>query len=192
MDVWVVELGPAGGGSLAGLDSWERARADGYHSPAERARFIGAHRACRQIIGAVLARAPGDVVFSRAASGKPAIAGASLQFSLSRSAGLAVVAITAQPVGIDIERIRPGVWTPSFAAAQFGAAAAGATDEQLFELWTRREAWAKLTGAGVVGESFAGDRQPAHLLSVPLPAGYAGTTAVVDPVSRLVTHNWRV
>jgi 4'-phosphopantetheinyl transferase len=191
VEVWIVALDRGATAHADILDAEEHARAGRLRSPVERARFVAAHCACRHIIGAFVGAPPGDVVLTRTASGKPSIAHApSLHFSMARSVDLAVVAIAAQPLGIDIERVRPNVWSASFAGAQFGREASGATDEELFRLWTRREALGKLVGDGLITAQRA-DGRGALFLDVPLPGGYVGTAAVTSPVCGMVTRVWR-
>jgi 4'-phosphopantetheinyl transferase len=95
--------------------------------------------------------------------GGPASAAAPppLSFNLSHSGGLALVAVAAggTEVGVDVERLRPrrdlvrmaARWLP---AADAEAVAAVADDEReaaFYAAWTRFEARAKCTGAGLSG-----------------------------------------
>jgi 4'-phosphopantetheinyl transferase len=83
-----------------------------------------------------------------------------LQFNASHSTSLAVVAFARwREIGIDIERIRPhlldnslttAVYSPAEAAA-FSALPAQERARAFFGSWTRKEAYLKAIGVGLVG-----------------------------------------
>lgn len=87
----------------------------------------------------------------RASGGKPIVrAPGPLEFSFARSNDLAVVAVAHEPVGIDLERLRDGVWTAALARSAVGVdAGSRLSDIDLYRLWVRREAYAKLNGQGI-------------------------------------------
>lgn len=66
-----------------------------------------------------------------------------LHFSLSHTKGAALAAISYSPVGADVESVRPvhSVTSRRLLETPHG-------DLELFELWTLRESWYKLTGKG--------------------------------------------
>ena len=66
-----------------------------------------------------------------------------MHFSVSHTRTAALVAVSAAPVGADVEQVRP--LHPAMARR---LAQADCGDLQPFELWTLRESWFKLTGAG--------------------------------------------
>ena len=66
-----------------------------------------------------------------------------LHYSVSHTRTAALVAVSAAPVGADVEQVRP--LHPAMARR---LAQADCGDLQPFELWTLRESWFKLTGAG--------------------------------------------
>ena len=66
-----------------------------------------------------------------------------VHFSVSHTRTAALVAVSAAPVGADVEQVRP--LHPAMARR---LAQADCGDLQPFELWTLRESWFKLTGAG--------------------------------------------
>jgi 4'-phosphopantetheinyl transferase len=105
--------------------------------------------------------------------GKPALAGRDgdgVSFSLSHTAGLALLAVGAREVGADVERrvdwdVRPAArlaLTPA-ENARVAKAPAGGVDDFL-ELWTRKEAYLKGIGLGMVHDparvTFAAGRGP--------------------------------
>ena len=95
----------------------------------------------------VAARETWDVSLPEAAAlpgGKPFFpAYPSLHVSLSHTRGVVLAALSEHPVGADAERRRP---LRAATAERLFAADRG--DLELFELWTLRESWFKLTGAG--------------------------------------------
>ena len=64
-------------------------------------------------------------------------------FNLSHTGGAVLVGISDQPVGVDIERVRP------VAPASLKRLAAGVEEKDFFPCWVRREARAKLDGVNM-------------------------------------------
>lgn len=78
------------------------------------------------------------------AAGKPVFPDCpALHFSLSHTRGAVMAALSSAPVGVDVERRRviPEVVRRRLFEVEHG-------DLELFELWTLRESWFKLTGRG--------------------------------------------
>ena len=78
------------------------------------------------------------------AAGKPVFPDCpELHFSLSHTRGAVLAALSSAPVGADVERRRviPDVVRRRLFEVEHG-------DLELFELWTLRESWFKLTGHG--------------------------------------------
>jgi 4'-phosphopantetheinyl transferase len=105
--------------------------------------------------------------------GKPALAGpdgVGVSFSLSHTAGLALLAVAAREVGADVERrvdwdVRPAArlaLTPAENARVADAPAGGVAE--FLDLWTCKEAYLKGIGLGMVHDparvTFAADRGP--------------------------------
>ena len=89
--------------------------------------------------------------------GKPQLAdGCGLHFNISHSGGMALVAISSEEIGIDIERMdmpadHRGVAQTVFAPSEIEtleSADASNLSETFFSLWTRKEAYLKATGQG--------------------------------------------
>ena len=74
-----------------------------------------------------------------------------LHFSVSHTRTAALVAVSAAPVGADVEQVRP--LHPAMARR---LAQADCGDLQPFELWTLRESWFKLTGTGDLRAGMSG------------------------------------
>ncbi|MFG2177301.1 4'-phosphopantetheinyl transferase family protein [Streptomyces abikoensis] len=125
LDLWLLRLpGPwLGAAALdeAPLDGEERARADSFTHPFDRAGYVAAHLTLRRILGAYLGVAPGAVELAREACpccggphGRPAAPGGP-SFSLTRGDGLVLIGVAAAPVGVAAERL-PTVHTVTEAA----------------------------------------------------------------------------
>jgi 4'-phosphopantetheinyl transferase len=169
--VWRIELARVD--LLPILDKSERARAAAFRFEEHRRRFIAAHVALRRTLAPYLASDPAALRFSIADYGKPYLAGASLRFSLSHSAGLALIAVALDTdLGVDVEHIRPNPDVVALARRFFPpdeAAAVAADPPSFYRYWTRREAFLKALGLGLRG------------LSLPIPPGYCLTDLNAPP-----------
>jgi len=128
-----------------------------------------------------------------------------LSFNLSHSHRLALLAVVhGARVGVDLERVRPGVRGEAVSrrfftgreAAALAAVPHGVRDAEFFRTWVRKEAYVKAIGAGVpsglarFSVSVAGDApsigvtelEPGpsvfSLYDLDVPAGYVGAVAV--------------
>lgn len=159
--VWRVDLGAAGG------------RAE-------------ARAASRAILARYLGAEPEEVELTAGERGKPELAASPppISFNLSHSGGLALVAVAAggAEVGIDVERLRPrrdlarlaARWLPEDDAKAIAAAHERDREVVFYAAWTRFEARAKCTGAGLGGPP-PGPEVVALALDV--DAGYAAALA---------------
>lgn len=153
------------------LSADERARAVRFRPPGAWRRFVVAHGWLRRILGAALDADPASLVFGIGPWGKPTLGGpwaaAGLQFNLSHSHELALLAVTTGPaVGVDLERLRPIPRATQLAERYFAAPeradlaqVAGTAEETVtfFNCWTRKEAFVKAQGQGLAWplDSFA-------------------------------------
>lgn len=107
--------------------------------------------------------------------GKPFFPGTpEVQFSLSHTRGAALAGLSARPVGVDVERLRP------VRAAALRRTEGAASETEFFQTWVRREARCKLRGVGVGAmlhsePPFAPEE---HYREVTLFPGYVAGTAV--------------
>lgn len=156
-DVWIVstarlEAQSAALCSLAGEDG-PRAPARGF---------------LRVLLSATLGVPPDELRIERrcpacgGAHGPPTCGG--LSISVSYTDGRVAYALSQGPVGIDVERVRPGYPWARVAPLVFGAsepqrfadAAPDDRDARFFGAWTRREALGKATGEGLLGRPTSG------------------------------------
>src|SRR6185436_3144973 len=80
------------------LNAEERARADRFHFERHARRFTVARAFLRSTLGAAIGRPPESLEFVFAEYGKPSLAGGEIEFNLSHSHELAVLAIAETPV----------------------------------------------------------------------------------------------
>ena len=159
--VWWLSLEsepPAVEEGLRLLSAEEQARADRYHFPRDRRRFVLARAFLRTLLGDYTGEAPVRVPLHLSASGKPFLADRSdLHFNLSHCEDRGVLAIARRQIGVDLERIRAIPEALSIAASTFApsetqalrAFPAELQSEAFLRCWTRKEAYVKARGAGL-------------------------------------------
>lgn len=144
---------------VALLSADELLRAERFHFPLHKNRFIAARSALRQLLSFYLDCHPQQITFSYAAYHKPYLASpwSDVQFNLAHSYHLGLVAVTKQqPVGVDIEKIRPAHYAAIakryFTIEEYHALLSLPADSQLkafYRLWARKEAVMKAVGKGL-------------------------------------------
>ncbi|GAB2970488.1 4'-phosphopantetheinyl transferase family protein [Nocardioides montaniterrae] len=185
------------------LDAEERTQAGSYVRAELRRPYEIAHAATRRIIATALRTEPGEIRFGRhdcprcgEPHGRPRIEGSDLEFSLSHTPGLVLVALADRPVGIDTERCPDpdglaglvGVLHPD-EAEEVSAAPDDAQAAQRFtRAWTRTEAYLKGLGIGLGREPQADylgtGTDPQRFIDgwqvrdIEVPEGYAAAYAV--------------
>jgi 4'-phosphopantetheinyl transferase len=190
---------------LADLSPDERARAQSKRTTEAAHAYAAAHAGLRRVLGVELGVEPASVAISHTAHphGKPTLVdGGELHFNLSHTHGLALVTLArGVEVGIDVEWLGRRVRTEALAGSLFTAAereelarAPDAERDRCFlQLWTRREAYAKMTGEGLsraaargddpdnseAGAPFEGPR--ARLMDLDLGETHVGALAVEEP-----------
>jgi 4'-phosphopantetheinyl transferase len=136
----------------------------------DRNRFLRARYCVRNLLGAYLMMNPQDVLIAVGAHGKPFLPSQyRMEFNLSHSGDAGVFAIgrvadteggVSNAIGIDIEVIRRPSDIRSLATsvfsvvelAEFGALADDALSLPFFTCWTRKEAYLKAIGTGLMSE----------------------------------------
>lgn len=145
------------------LSTEERARAERFSFDRDGNRFIAAHGILRLILAYYLDVDPCEIKFCFEKNGKPILKNAfgetGIQFNLSHSEGLALYVFTRdRKVGVDVECIRKidemeqivEQFFSSKERAFFGALPIGRKQATFFNWWTRKEAFAKATGDGLL------------------------------------------
>ncbi len=164
------------------LDENERRRADAFRRPADRALYVSAHLALRRLLAAHLGSTPQEVRLVRDRGGRPTLAGdpPPIHFSLSHSAGLALLGVAPVPIGVDVQRIPPPATVELCSRRlhpveqdELAALPASARAGYFTWLWTRKEAYLKGIGVGL-RRSLAADYLGAGGPAAPAgPAGWA-------------------
>jgi 4'-phosphopantetheinyl transferase len=140
------------------LDTVERDRLGRLREADDRRRFLAAHAGLRILLGAALGCAPHAVIFVNGKYGKPSLRTGTIEFSLSHSGRVALIALTdGTSLGADVEEIRPIPERDQIAARFFHQAEAAdlallgdaEKDVAFFRTWTRKEAVAKALGLGL-------------------------------------------
>lgn len=162
--VWwfALDVDPAERTVLAAtLSADERARAGRFLRPIDRERYITARGVLRHLLGDGLGCAPAEVSFRYGPRGKPGLDGGEehrLEFNLSHRESQGIVALArGRRVGIDVERINPGLIEERIPEQFFSpreVAALRALPRELqpgafFACWTRKEAYVKARGDGL-------------------------------------------
>lgn len=177
----------------------ERQRGARFYREEHRRRYVAAHGALRLILGAYVDAAPETLAFELGEHGKPSLRepfdrfGARVEFNLSHSADLALVAVAPDhPVGVDVER-----WSEvehlELAERFFSSAErdelrglANVTedlDAGFFAAWTRKEAYLKATGHGIT--------RGLHHFDVTLAPGVEAAL-LADRLDATATERWTV
>jgi 4'-phosphopantetheinyl transferase len=143
----------------------EKRRAARYRFLRDRQRFIVARGWLRAILGMYLHLPAGDVRFCYNQHGKPELditpesAQDGPQFNLAHTEDLALCAVTrGRRVGIDVEYIRPGFANGTLAESFFTpretallrSLPKGEQKRAFFTCWTRKEAYLKARGEGLI------------------------------------------
>ncbi|MGI5425861.1 4'-phosphopantetheinyl transferase family protein [Streptomyces sp. CA-179760] len=150
---------------LAGtlLDSGERARAAALRRAVDRDGYRVAHVCLRLLLGAYLEVEPSKVTFvrrpcpvCRGPHGRPDVPGVPLCFSLSRTAGLCLLAFADTTVGADIERLPDPDAVAALTATlhpreadELAACPPEGRPAAFARVWTRKEAYLKGLGTGL-------------------------------------------
>ena len=161
--LWCVTLEGDATLDLEQLSAEERLRASRFVHRRDARRFVLAHAALRRLLAAELGCDASDVAIVVDPGGKPRLQGGELEFSLSRSDGFALVALSSTlEVGVDLEAIRPtavdAIVSRFFTAGEREALASLSAERRqaaAYQCWTRKEAYVKGTGEGIAGASLA-------------------------------------
>jgi 4'-phosphopantetheinyl transferase len=161
--VWVEHLDPDSVESprrLGAVTAAECDRASRFHRQQDAERYLFAHGALRLVLSRYLMCDPRALRFGAGAHGKPFLEDAPLEFNLSHSGTLALIAVArSRRVGVDVEQLRPLADLDSVAArvctrdelVTLAGLAEPTRTCAFFAMWTRKEALAKVTGEGISG-----------------------------------------
>jgi 4'-phosphopantetheinyl transferase len=160
-EVWHIELDAMEPSttSVAGLCDFERARAARFRFERDAARYVAAHWGLRRVLSKATGVDPAQIRLYADAAGKPHLAsGQGIGFSLSHSAGTAIVAVSSEDdVGVDVERWRDLDDVDALAGAHLAPAEhqhwqalpVPRRQRAFITAWTRKEAALKALGTGL-------------------------------------------
>jgi len=191
------------------LTATELARNEKFRNRPDRLRHAIARGALRTVLGKKLGAHPQEIHFEIGPHGKPGIAGARMGFNLSHAGDWVWIASAdGCDVGVDIERIRAGSAKAEIIRrfgspeeyASFGLIPAEDRDLAFFAWWTRKEAYLKGLGCGIMGDPRAstvwtgtGEAKVIEdwtVLSLEAPFGYSGGLAVKAATVRVEVCGW--
>lgn len=187
--IWRAALDEEGWPGAEELPPEDRERAASFLRDGPARRWVAARWALRRTLARYLDRPAAEIALAIDERGKPRLRDGGdegLQFNLSHSAGLALIAVTeGRAVGVDIETIAPRQDLVALAerglsaeeAAAVRAAAPGRQLEAFYTAWVRHEARLKCLGVGL-----ASPAPPTAAAIAPVDAGpgYAAAVAVLD------------
>jgi 4'-phosphopantetheinyl transferase len=138
----------------------EKAKARRFHFPRDRDRYILGRGLLRILLGQSLHQEPESLQFVYSAKGKPFLKAGNLQFNISHSGDAIIYGVSHdRAIGVDVEQIRPLPDALKLAQRFFCPAEweqirslpSDLTSRAFFTAWTRKEAFLKATGDGLVG-----------------------------------------
>lgn len=166
--VWGVHLDNASVDLDAGcalLSADERDRAARFVFERDRRGYLLAHIALHEILGRYLVIEPARIYFKLGSNGKPYLAddfaGSGLQFNLSHSGEMALVAVgSSGELGVDVECVKRDFEFLDIAKRFFTAKEvdemiclpAELQRQAFFKCWTSKEAFLKAKGTGLSGK----------------------------------------
>lgn len=158
IDLWQFSLVNELPNAMQLLNADERARTERFYFSRHQRRFSTARATLRIILARYLNTSPARLEFSYNAHGKPeVINSARLQFNLSHSGDLAVLAVgKGFPMGVDIEqysaRSYEGIAKISFSEQEleeFMKVPPALKPAIFFHIWSQKEAFIKACGLGL-------------------------------------------
>ncbi len=146
------------------LSQDENQRALRFRFESDRKRFVVCRGVLREILATYLGSHPEAIHFNYGPQGKPYLKvpegqnARSLYFNVSHSSGWAIYALGLSEVGVDLEFVRPvpemqALVEQYFSVAERGALGSIAPDlkrRAFFNCWTRKEAYVKACGGGLL------------------------------------------
>lgn len=136
-----------------------------FHFDDDKKRTVAGEMLARKAIAVWCDVSAEEITFGKNENGKPFAENLNAQFNISHSGNIVVCAVDDNPIGIDIEQIRPvklkvakRIYTKNELHYLFGFDPSEddfsivPDDEMLirfFELWTAKEAYLKYTGTGI-------------------------------------------
>lgn len=143
------------------LSSGEQRRSARFKQPADHHRFVATRGALRKLLGVYLECAPQAIEFETGCFGKPILGEfprqADYAFNVSHSGDWALIGISRNLIGVDIEEIRPApdlnamldIVCSSSERTEMYRCHPAERHARFYKLWTIKEAVSKLQGVGL-------------------------------------------
>jgi 4'-phosphopantetheinyl transferase len=195
--LWLVDVGadPAAlpQASLP-LSQDEIDRANRFHHPEDRARFMLTRAALRHLLAEATGRKAQTLAFSAGPHGKPVLVDNDLHFNASHSGALALIGVSSSRlIGVDIELMRETIDELRLAKTFFrddehnflaGLVGEGRV-EAFYRIWTAKEAVLKAFGFGVTAylKDFRVRLNPTGIDIEPAPGCFTPELAAVRAAS---------
>ncbi|WP_112245808.1 4'-phosphopantetheinyl transferase family protein [Kribbella monticola] len=194
VEVWWAKISDVRWELVAELDAAERGRLAAYARQEDKDRFLLGCAVTRRVLGMHLMIPPADVRLDRTCDdcGRPhgKVRAQEMELSVSHSGDLIAVAFhPGSPVGLDVEKVDPGIDADSLATVSLAEVEAkelakyepAARARAFTTYWTRKEAVVKATGDGMRADLrrvvVSSPDQPAALVNWP---EYDGRVQLVD------------
>ncbi|HXX21319.1 MAG TPA: 4'-phosphopantetheinyl transferase superfamily protein [Candidatus Acidoferrum sp.] len=166
------------------LSSEEIRRARSFRFLGDRNRFVVAHGFVRRVLSAVTGVECRDLEYAYEAEGKPRLRDRQIEFSLSHSDDLAVLAVSRSVrVGVDVEKLL-SIEELNFVASKYlpkndfyaiCQAPARERSQLFLRFWTRRESLIKAAGLSLATHSSGSTISMDHGGSQGTPFAFAGS-----------------
>ena len=136
----------------------EQSRAEKYHFEEDRQTYICCHAFLRLILSTRLQVQPSDICFIKGKKNKPRLKGNPVYFNISHTRNAFAIAVSKTSyVGIDVENVNRKLEFKSMANNIFNSKERSYISEscedarkRFFLLWTRKEAFLKAIGLGII------------------------------------------
>lgn len=160
VDIWLIKVSQARS-FIHLLTPGELEKKERFRTIPAQDEFITARGALRYLSGKYLRKEPLSLTANKGANGKPGWVqeeSNQLHFNITHSGENVLIAFSNEPVGIDIEKIKPAFDYTSMLTRCFNAheinAIKNASDPHtiFYSLWTRKEALLKALGRGIHDE----------------------------------------
>lgn len=195
--IWRAALDEDGWPGPERLPGPEQERFDAFLRPQPARRWLASRWALRRVLASYLGQEPTAVELEVEERGKPRLRdGDELEFNLSHSNGLALIAVTTgRAVGVDVEMVEPNRDLVALAeralppedVATVRAALPVERPALFYAAWTRHEAGLKCLGLGLSDTSLrasapaAPDRKLVAVENIEVAPEYAAAVAAAGP-----------
>ncbi len=175
------------------LDDDERRQASKFKNVLLHKRYVEIHGRVRQLLAGIIKQAADKIIINKTKQGKPFLADyPELAFNLSHSAEQMLIAVAWHcRVGVDIEICKSrvnlsGLVKKCFAEVEmnyWNQLPDNEKNHAFYRFWTRKEAFVKATGHGIVlglDQCIVNPENPVEFTSVPMQCGKASIWSIQD------------